>query len=65
MAPKDVLVIKKEHLQPGIKKYNGVIDSELKELFSLAGLDVEPYLFRDGRILVIYKGQHNGILYAI
>ena len=64
MVQKDLLVIKQEHIQPGIKKYNGVIDADLKELFTLAGLDVTPYQFSDGRILVIYKGQQNGILYA-
>ena len=64
MVPKDLLVIKQEHIQPGIKKYNGVIATDLQELFALAGLTVDPYLFNDGRILVIYKGQQNGILYA-
>lgn len=64
MASKDILVVKQEHIQPGIKKYHGVIDSDLEELFARAGLQVEPYQFSDGRILVLYKGQQNGILYA-
>jgi len=64
MVQRDILVIKKEHIQPGIKKYQGKIDSDLKALFATAGLEVDPFEFNDGRILVLYKGQQNGILYA-
>jgi hypothetical protein len=64
MIVKDIIVVKKEHIQAGIEKYKGVIDSELLELLSLSGLNAKPYLFADGRVLLVYQAQDHGILYA-
>jgi hypothetical protein len=64
MSLKDVIIVKKEHIDLGIQKYGGVLDTELMQLFDLSGLSVKPYLFNDGRILLLYTGQEHGILYA-
>lgn len=61
---KDIVIVRKEHIEPGIKKYDGRVDENLKKLFTLSGIEVTPYLFADGRVLLLYPNQENGILYA-
>ncbi len=64
MKTKDIVIVRKEHIEPGIEKYNGRIDSDLEKLFVLSGQEVKPYVFEDGRVLLLYKEQEHGILYA-
>lgn len=61
---RDIIIVKKEHIAPGIEKYQGKVDADLEVLFLNSGLEVKPYLFQDGRVLLIYKNQDHGILYS-
>ena len=45
-------LIAPHHIEPGIKKYQGVVDHHLQQLINNAKLEYTPYVFNDGRILI-------------
>jgi hypothetical protein len=60
---KGIVSIESKHIDPGIKKYNGEIDIHLSELIKSAGLAYTPYLFSDGRILLVLPYATAAFLY--
>jgi hypothetical protein len=60
---KGVVPIAPKHIEAGIAKYGGVIDSHLTSLMKGANLQYIPYLFNDGRILLVMHGNLAAFLY--
>ena len=61
---KNIISIASEHIERGIKKYDGKIDAQLEKLIQAAGLTYTPYLFNDGRILLVLPNSGGAFLYA-
>lgn len=61
---KKVITIAAHHIQPGIVKYGGVEDEHLSKLIKSAKLEYIPYVFRDGRILLVLPDKSSALLYA-
>jgi hypothetical protein len=59
----DIVLVRKEHIDPGIKKYQGVIDPYLQKLLEDAGHEYTPYRFKDNRILVVFPNSSHALLY--
>ena len=57
-------LIAPHHIEPGIKKYQGVIDHHLQQLINNAKLEYTPYVFNDGRILLVMPCNLSAFLYA-
>ena len=57
------IVVHKDHLQRGINKYNGRVDTHIQQLLVHAHIRATPYIFADGRVLLVYDQQSYGILY--
>ena len=65
MSEKEVVLVKGIHIQPGIKKYQGVRDSMLEAHVVRSGkTDFEVYRFEDSRILLVYPFKTHAFLYA-
>lgn len=62
-ADKRVISIAKEHIEPGIKKYRGEIDAHIASLLKAAKLAYTPYLFADGRVLLVLPNNAAAFLY--
>lgn len=60
---KEVIKVSAEHIDAGIKKYNGVLDAHLANVIKCAGLNYTPYAFSDGRILLVLPNNIGGFLY--
>jgi hypothetical protein len=60
---KGVVTVAQGHIEKGISKYNGIIDAQLTSLIKSAGLQYTPYLFNDGRILLVMPNNLGGFLY--
>ena len=60
---KGVVTVAQGHIEKGIAKYQGVIDAQLTSLIKSAGLQYTPYLFNDGRILLVLPNNLGGFLY--
>ena len=60
---KGVVTVAQGHIDKGIAKYGGVIDAQLTSLIKSAGLQYMPYLFNDGRILLVMPNNLGGFLY--
>lgn len=60
---KGVVTVSSKHIDAGIAKYNGVIDSHISSLVKSAGLQYNPYLFKDGRILLVLPNNVAAFLY--
>lgn len=60
--PKAIPVSSK-HVEKGIEKYRGKIDPDLHRIVRSAGLDYVPYLFEDGRVLLVFPNNLGGLLY--
>lgn len=58
-----IVVVAAKHIEPGIKKYNGTLDAHLKALFEREGFQYEPYVFEDGRVLVVIPSSSSALLY--
>lgn len=58
------IVVKEEHVQPGIEKYEGKRDQHCEKLLSKGKLPAEVYAFKDGRYLVKYSIINRAFLYA-
>ncbi|MBS1683212.1 MAG: hypothetical protein JSS76_00545 [Bacteroidetes bacterium] len=61
---KGVISITANHIEPGIKKYKGEIDAALHNIMKSAGLSFTPYLFNDGRVLLVLPNNTAAFLYA-
>lgn len=61
---KGVVPVAPGHVEKGITKYGGVIDAHLTSLIKSAGLQYTPYLFNDGRILLVLPNNLGAFLYA-
>ena len=64
MKNKDVVTIDPIHIEAGIKKYEGKVDAHLESLIQSAGLQYKPYVFKDGRVLLVLPNNVAAILYA-
>lgn len=63
MAERKSTLVQKRHIQAGIKKYEGRIDSVLQALIEHSALKYTPYRFQDGRYLLVYEGELYGLLF--
>jgi hypothetical protein len=63
MSDKKILSIAVEHIEPGIKKYEGRVDTHLSAVIKAAGLSYTPYIFKDGRILLVMPSNSAAFLY--
>lgn len=61
---KDITIVQSKHIDLGIKKYEGKLDLELQSLIKAAGYEYIPYIFKDGRILLVLPFNISAILYA-
>lgn len=64
MQEKSVILVAAPYIEPGLKKYEGKIHSQLKKILSMAGLSYTPYLFNDGRVLLVLPNNTAAFLYA-
>lgn len=60
---KSIVTVAHTHIEKGITKYGGVIDSHLASLIKAAGLHYTPYIFNDGRILLVMPNNVAAFLY--
>ena len=58
-----VISVTQSHIEKGIAKYGGIIDAQLTSLIKSAGLQYTPYMFNDGRILLVLPNNLGGFLY--
>lgn len=58
-----IITVKQEHIQPGIEKYKGKIDTVLQRHLKNAQLEYVPYVFEDGRVMVVYEAMQMAFLY--
>ena len=63
MDDKKIITVAPNHIEAGIAKYGGQIDPHLSTLIKSAGLMYTPYLFTDGRILLVLPGNVSAFLY--
>jgi hypothetical protein len=63
MSLHKIIHVKKEHIPLGIEKYKGKIDEELARHLKNAKLDYIPYVFEDGRVLMVLEILETGFLY--
>ena len=61
---KGVISIAANHIELGIKKYHGEIDTSLHNIMKSAGLAYTPYLFNDGRVLLVLPNNTAAFLYT-
>ena len=59
-----VISIAPNHIEKGIAKYGGILDGQLASLIKSAGLQYTPYIFGDGRILLVLPNNLGGFLYS-
>jgi hypothetical protein len=58
-----IVTVASKHIEAGIVKYDGKVDSHLATLIKAAGLTYTPYLFKDGRILLVLPENLSAFLY--
>lgn len=63
MPKEKIISVAPRHIKPGIQKYGGTIDQHLQSLITNAGLTYTPYVFKDGRILLVLPYDSPAILY--
>ena len=64
MSERKSTLVQQRHIQPGIKKYGGVIDGSLQQLMERSELKYTPYRFQDGRYMLVYEHELYGLLFA-
>ncbi len=57
------LLIAAKHIESGITKYKGVIDPHIESLIKASNLKYKPYVFNDGRILLVLPNNLGAFLY--
>ena len=60
---RQIKLIAAKHIEPGIQKYQGEIDIQLHTVIKSAGLNFTPYVFNDGRILLVLPHNMAAFLY--
>lgn len=50
---KEIITVASHNIEKGIQKYGGKVDAHLSSLIKGANLTYTPYLFNDGRILLV------------
>jgi len=60
---KKIITVSGLHIEPGIEKYGGKIDEHLAVLIKNAGLTYTPYIFMDGRVLLVLPKNVSAFLY--
>ena len=60
---KKIVSVSSNHIEAGIKKYGGEVDLQLASLIKSAGMTYTPYLFTDGRILLVLPNNISAFLY--
>lgn len=60
---KSVVHVLSKHIDAGVAKYKGELDSHLSQLITAAGLSYTPYRFTDGRILLVLPQNTGAFLY--
>ena len=55
--------ILQHHIEPGIAKYKGKEDGYLQVLLDTANMQYTPYVFEDGRIMLVNPKREFGLLY--
>lgn len=63
MADYKIINVKAEHIQLGIEKYKGKFDESLARHLKNAQLEYIPYVFEDGRVLMVLEIMNTGFLY--
>lgn len=63
MNRKGAKVVVPQHIEAGIKKYEGKESGQLNELTKSAGLNYAVYIFKDGRVLLVLPKNMGGLLY--
>ena len=63
MTKHKIIHVKQEHIQLGIEKYKGVLDEDLGRHLKNAQLDYVPYVFEDGRVLMVLEMMNMAFLY--
>ena len=58
-----VISISANHIEAGIAKYKGVQDETISKLIKFSGLEYTPYLFNDGRVLLVLPNNIAAFLY--
>lgn len=64
MGKSKIISVEAQFIEPGIKKYNGKIDAHLVSLIKGARLSYTPYVFNDGRVLLVLPNNTAAFLYA-
>lgn len=64
MNKQKALSVAPSHIEPGIKKYGGQISEHLHKVIKASGLDYTPYVFTDGRILLVLPNKTAAFLYS-
>lgn len=60
---KGIKAVASKHIEAGIAKYQGKIDEHLASLIKGAGLTYTPYIFNDGRIMLVLPNNISAFLY--
>lgn len=63
MVNDQIIHVKSEHIQAGIQKYKGKIDVELQRHLKNARLEYIPYVFEDGRVMMVLEIMNTAFLY--
>ena len=63
MASDKIITVAKHHIERGIEKYKGVVDEHLQGIITRSGYEYTPYLFADGRVLLVLPHNLSALLY--
>ncbi|MEZ5007945.1 MAG: hypothetical protein R2728_12750 [Chitinophagales bacterium] len=63
MSSEPIIHVKSEHIQPGIEKYKGKVDEDLQRHLKNAKLEYIPYVFEDGRVMMVLEMMNTAFLY--
>ena len=55
--------VHQRHIKKGLEKYEGKLDEALHRVLQSSDWNYTPYLFKDGRILLVYENELYGLLY--
>lgn len=59
----DKILVRGKHIQPGIKKYKGVLDERIQKYIDASPLVYTVYRFEDQRLLLVYGDDLYALLY--
>lgn len=64
MADKKIIAVRASQIDRGIQVYGGEIDHHLQAVIKGASLEYTPYVFKDGRILLVLPNRISAFLYS-